>query len=277
MSTLFLIPAAIMGGFGVLALTASTLYWYESINAPEPRIPAPVRTPLSVVRHYCNTLLSYLLCASLTPFGPLLRRPPKPASPNAKAAILIHGLYNNAAAWLYLARVLERAGYEVSTYTYSSYGPQPEEIVSGLDRHIRQVTDNSPDCRPLLLGHSLGGLLARRWLQTPENAGRITALITLGTPHRGSKVAALGSGPLARHLLPGSDFLRTLQADTASDAPLCLSLVSTEDDAVLPAACLLPPPGWRLQLTAPVPHFAMLYSRRVAAQILQELTNLNKA
>lgn len=274
MSTLILIPALILAGFAVLALISSTLYWYERINSPEPRIPSPQPGLFTLVRHYLATFRSYVRCAVLLPFGRKLHRKPLPAAPGQKPAVLIHGLYNNAAVWLYLGRVLEKAGYAISTYNYSSHGPTPEAIVQGLDAHIRAVESPEQGGKPVLIGHSFGGIVARRWLQRPENAGRIAALVTLGAPHRGSKVAALGHGPLVRHLRPGSPFLQELEAGKNHDSAICVSLISPEDDAVLPASCLLPPETWRFVVTRPLPHFSLLFSRSAAKQLLCELGRL---
>ncbi|MEU3979159.1 hypothetical protein AB0F77_03465 [Streptomyces sp. NPDC026672] len=43
--------------------------------------------------------------------------------------------------------------------------------------------------RVIVVAHSMGGLVARYWLTSPEAAARTRALLTLGTPHRGAPKA----------------------------------------------------------------------------------------
>lgn len=61
----------------------------------------------------------------------------------------------------------------------------------------------------LLVGHSMGGLVARAYLRRYGEL-RVARLITLGTPHRGSLLAHLGIGRNARQMEPGSVWLREL-------------------------------------------------------------------
>jgi pimeloyl-ACP methyl ester carboxylesterase len=89
----------------------------------------------------------------------------------------------------------------------------------------------------VLVGHSMGGLVAREWTENPElNNAKVIALITAGTPHRGSNWASLPpllgmfadrkldasdivdvllhepSAPGMRQLSPESEFLTKLQS-----------------------------------------------------------------
>ncbi|MFC2083045.1 lipase family alpha/beta hydrolase [Candidatus Bipolaricaulota bacterium] len=81
-----------------------------------------------------------------------------------------------------------------------------------------------------VVGHSVGGLLARTYAEIDDFAdmfgaedfkdysivygGEISTLITLATPNHGTGIATLGElfGTLSRQLAPGSDYLRLLNA-----------------------------------------------------------------
>jgi pimeloyl-ACP methyl ester carboxylesterase len=60
----------------------------------------------------------------------------------------------------------------------------------------RKSNGGSPDARLILVGHSMGGVIARYFLECLEGWKTTRALITFGTPHRGSLLAlqALGLG-----------------------------------------------------------------------------------
>jgi pimeloyl-ACP methyl ester carboxylesterase len=64
----------------------------------------------------------------------------------------------------------------------------------GIKFAIEEVLRNSGADKVILLGHSMGGLAAREYLQTPFNwmpdgNHHLGKLITIGTPHRGSNVS----------------------------------------------------------------------------------------
>jgi triacylglycerol lipase len=57
-------------------------------------------------------------------------------------------------------------------------------------RHLAEQIDfRFPDERVHIIGHSMGGLDARRLLDDPSWRGRVLSLTTIGTPHLGSTLA----------------------------------------------------------------------------------------
>jgi len=63
---------------------------------------------------------------------------------------------------------------------------------------INRAKQQSGKPKVILIGHSMGGLVARSYIQSKEYAGDVERLITLGTPHRGSAQAYYiwGSGEI---------------------------------------------------------------------------------
>ena len=70
--------------------------------------------------------------------------------------------------------------------TGSSIADNGDEFAMLLDELLRAM----PECQRLVLvGHSMGGLVARRAIEVnPDIADRVTDLITLGSPHGGSPI-----------------------------------------------------------------------------------------
>lgn len=265
----------VLSGFAVFSLCSNILYWYESLNTDSGDIPTLRPGLWRCLRMYVISVCGYLTCVGLFPLGPLLRRKPGPgADATLPPVVLVHGLNNNASAWLYLGRVLGTAGFGVSTYSYSSLFVPLERIMERFDAHIRRVEALGLG-RPVLVCHSLGGLLARNWLRTPGNAARIGGLITLGTPHGGSKLAVFAPGALGQSITPRGSLVRALREAAQPEVP-CVSLVSPTDEAVLPAAHLAPPAGtwWRMRVTSPVGHYSMLYCPAVARMVIEEARRL---
>ena len=61
-----------------------------------------------------------------------------------------------------------------------------------------------------IIGHSMGGLVARYFLQKLNGASKTASLVTLATPHMGTPLAHLAWSVSGRQLIPQSPFLREL-------------------------------------------------------------------
>ncbi|WP_300029947.1 alpha/beta fold hydrolase [uncultured Roseobacter sp.] len=70
-----------------------------------------------------------------------------------------------------------------------------DDVAADVTRELRLFLQNRPTGeRIIFVGHSLGGIIARKaLLEDPDIAGRTLALITLGTPMAGSRFATLAS------------------------------------------------------------------------------------
>ena len=80
---------------------------------------------------------------------------------------------------------------------------------------------------------SLGGLVARYYLEILGGTARCRGLITVSTPHAGTLTAYLIGGQGARDLRPFSPFLRTLWRDEPRLAALPLTSVWNPADLVI--------------------------------------------
>ena len=142
---------------------------------------------------------------------PIFRTP----EPGADQVVLLHGLGRTETAMLLLENELAGAGFEVHNIGYPSTDDSPDELIDRVGAEIDDCClDNGR--RLNFVGHSLGGLLIRAYLQdtTPDNLGRV---VLLGTPNRGSELADQSeglagnvlamAGPTARMLGTGPDGL----------------------------------------------------------------------
>ena len=91
-----------------------------------------------------------------------------------------------------------------------------------------------------VIGYSAGGVTARLYVR--EHAADVRRVVTLGSPHHGTKLAAAGLAfapqrcPIAcQQLVPGSDLLDGLNdGDETPDGPQWLALWTTQDEVVTP-------------------------------------------
>ncbi len=111
-----------------------------------------------------------------------------------------------------------------------TYGPL-SDFESIAERLAERIREELPAEMPVaIVGHSLGGLVARWYLQ--QLGGRARRLVTLATPHGGTTRANKIPGPLAQVLRPGSRVLGRL-VDTAGDVAL-FAVVAGRDRLVTP-------------------------------------------
>ncbi len=261
---------------GPLTITSLTiiLFWYEVATSPHRKTLERIscgrlyeltaRCFLQSLSSQAFALASYWLC-----LVPALWRPRRPAK--GPAIVLVHGLYHSAAAWILFRRWFARAGRtNVHAFSYNSLTQDVPSLAKRLTAIVRRVADENPGRQVFLIGHSMGGLIIRLALADPATPP-VAGVITLGTPHRGSKLAAFGIGRTARSLICGSPLIRELNRTAVTRGVPFLSLASPTDNMVMPPLGLRAPRGadWQEEVTAPVTHVAMLYDRRLARRCLR--------
>jgi alpha-beta hydrolase superfamily lysophospholipase len=98
-----------------------------------------------------------------------------PAESPRAAVFLSHGLGEHAGRYAALARDFNRRGVSLYAVDHRGHGrsggprayvPRFERFVADLEDFRRRVARDSGDVPLFLYGHSLGGLIALRWLQT---------------------------------------------------------------------------------------------------------------
>jgi pimeloyl-ACP methyl ester carboxylesterase len=182
--------------------------------------------------------------------------------------VLVHGLNNAPACWLPLRRRLARRGLpNTHTVHYPSSFGTLDEAGERLGARVGELAAKHPGRPVVLVCHSMGGLVAKAWLGRPADPGAVAGIITLGTPHAGSRLAALGWTCLARSLYPGCPEMDRLREATMPAAIRRLALATPLDNMVLPIGNARPGERWDFAWTAPMSHTAMVFRADVAEQV----------
>lgn len=101
-----------------------------------------------------------------------------------EAVVLVHGLWLSGWSMGFIARQLRRHGYTTYQFSYPTVRNTLRENAEAL----RAFSDSIEDSMVHFVGHSLGGVVIRAMLYhcAPARPGRV---VTLGSPHDGSRVA----------------------------------------------------------------------------------------
>ncbi|MEU6116015.1 alpha/beta fold hydrolase [Streptomyces sp. NPDC047117] len=133
--------------------------------------------------------------------------------------LLLHGFIDNRSVFVLLRRSLRRHGWRhLEALNYSPLTCDIRKAAELLGRHVEDVCARTGHRRIDMVGHSLGGLIARYYVQRLGGDARIRTLVTLGTPHGGTRLASLlPAHPLVRQMRTDSDVIKEL----AAPAPNC--------------------------------------------------------
>lgn len=152
--------------------------------------------------------------------------------------VLVHGLDSGTSYWDDLAPLIERAGYTAARLNYPNDQPLTESAAV-LAREIAALRSRHPRLSIDLVGHSMGAIIARSYVEGDDYGGGVRRLILLAPPNHGSCYSRFslptefiehadlwyhepdwrwtwwvhdGLGEARNDLAPGSDFLTDINA-----------------------------------------------------------------
>lgn len=222
-----------------------------------------------VAREVGASVLTYELyplsvLGTTVPALPSLWTPP---APEKRPILFVHGIFHNKSAFIYLKQQLSRRGWHhfrevdlfTSIYSIPKLAAQIKTQVEKLQAryHAKQVD---------IVAHSMGGVVARYYIQKLGGDGQVANLVTLGTPHQGTVWSRFSLLAHIRELAPDSRLLSELNDLPPPEKTRVVTVAGAWDILMTPRQCT----SWKgtrhIQLKR-VGHAGLLYSRRVV-QIL---------
>jgi len=248
--------AALTGGITELALVGAHMIMYPLGTRAEPLRPDP----------RCRPGEQPPAVRALFAADPLAAR---------VHVVLVHGLIDNHSVFAVMRRSLRRRGFtSVCSWNYSPLLADVARGAADLGEHLERVCEKTGHERVHVVGHSLGGLLARYHVQRQGGDRHVESLVTLGTPHQGSVLAHLMPTPLVRQLRPGSAVLQELAGPAPGVRTPMTAIYSDLDQVVLPtnaARCDHPDLQARNVLVRGVGHMSLPFHRAVLDEVAATL------
>jgi pimeloyl-ACP methyl ester carboxylesterase len=157
---------------------------------------------------------------------------------NRPLVILVHGLDSDRGMLGPMADLLIHDGYQVGYFSYP--GDQPiDDSAANFTQKMLELHSLFPNLKVDIVAHSMGGLVAREYIENNQYPGGVDRLIMIGTPNGGSSWSKFrfilslqqhynlwrhdpdwspswyvteGFGEAGRDLSPGSPYLKKMAA-----------------------------------------------------------------
>ena len=233
----------------------------------------------SLVRATVHEAVSVARCALAYPQGLLevSLRTGTPCGDECRdhPVILVHGYGHNASAWVMLRAALKNAGFtSIHTMNYNPWTHDVPKIAKKLSERVELVRELTGADKVHLVGHSLGGIVCRWYVQEMGGDKRVGTAITLASPHNGTLAAFAGPGRTARELRPDSWVIRRLNYDAVPSDVRWVAFYGDSDALIQPmrSGCLdAPALNARNILVPGMGHLGMLLDSNVVEQVVDML------
>lgn len=147
--------------------------------------------------------------------------------------LFVHGIVDNHSVFGPLRRALHKRGFgRTLAFSYDALPLDLRAPAADLRDVIAALVGELGYERIHVVGHSLGGLVARYAVQRLGAGRHVHTLVTLGTPHRGTEPARWIPLPILRQLRPNSDLVREL-AEPAPNCPTRVVAVWSDLDEII--------------------------------------------
>ena len=186
--------------------------------------------------------------------------------------LFVHGVFHNPATFTCIKQRLTWAGWkrfhEINLlHSIKSIPNNAGRISREVDRLRRKYRVPHVD----IIAHSMGGILARYYIQRLGGDGKVRHLVTLGTPHHGTKLSKYSIFPYLRELAPKSRTMRILH-ETPLPTKTQMTAISGELDVFTRQQEAGTLAGVRQFELSSVGHAGILFSRRATQIILATLS-----
>jgi pimeloyl-ACP methyl ester carboxylesterase len=165
---------------------------------------------------------------------------PERIHPTDDVVVLVHGFFASAGVFRPMRRQLvEQTGAKVASFTHA-----PGASIARIAKSLASIVERVPvGCRLHLVGHSLGGLVARWYVQELGGHRRVAQTISLGSPFGGTERARRFRFLVGAELHRTSPVLARLRARAHEHDVPHTSIVAEGDQMVVPCESAVFPRG----------------------------------
>ncbi len=126
-----------------------------------------------------------------------------------RGVLLLHGFICNRGLWNPWLRRLGEQGVPVVAATMEPVFGSIDDCAPAVESAMRQL-EQCTGMRPIVVAHSMGGLVLRSWWAGHDGDSRVQHAITIASPHHGTVLARWALWRNARQMQRGSPWLKAL-------------------------------------------------------------------
>jgi pimeloyl-ACP methyl ester carboxylesterase len=198
------------------------------------------------------------------------------SDPNRLPVVLVHGYFCNRAIWRPMAERLAARGHTTASLNLEPPMADIEDYLESLEHSVEALRARTGADRVALIGHSMGGLVIRAWLRR-YGSQRVAAVVTLGSPHRGTWSARHALGRNVAQMREGSSWLAELsRSETPAVRALFTVIVTLHDNIVMPQTAQSLD-GAQTVVLAGIGHVALAQQSSVFTHVLAALDRAEHA
>jgi triacylglycerol esterase/lipase EstA (alpha/beta hydrolase family) len=160
-----------------------------------------------------------------------------------RPVLMVAGMLQNEETVAPLTDALHAKGFDVTIFVPPDYGL---EDIRGYAKQLGEVVEavrrKTNAAQVDLIGHSEGGVTARRYVKDQIKGAPVHTLISLGSPQQGTDIGSLSTllraagietwAPALEQLIAGSELLAELNAGDATPGNTRYVTIGTKEDIV---------------------------------------------
>lgn len=241
----------------------------QLFNSAAARLPGPVARPIHWAHAMTFELFAFLGVAVLR-FIPMRET----LSGQGRPILLVHGYLNHGSVWTFFKKRLENSGLGP---IYAIHLGHPFRSIQEYAQKVKVKADGIAQQTGrkdlVLIGHSMGGLVASFYATHLAPPQTVTDVITIGSPLAGTPMAHIALGPNGREMEPNSELVQNLRAAIAKNAQQIRfhHIATKSDQLVLPGRSAALSDNNHF-IYEDIGHASLLYSSRVSSKILEWIT-----
>ena len=188
------------------------------------------------------------------------------SSTGRRGLVMVHGLVCNRGLWNPWMKRLRADGIPFVAVNLEPVFGSIDAYAAIVEAAVARV-EAATGLAPVLVGHSMGGLAIRSWLNRLGGEARAHRLVTVGTPHHGSWLARFAHTVNGRQMRQGDPWLADLaRNESAQRRARYICFYGHCDNIVFPASTATLP-GADNRHVAATAHVQMLFREEVFAEV----------
>jgi triacylglycerol lipase len=186
--------------------------------------------------------------------------------------LLIHGYLNSSLVWFYHGRRLQKKGMG-PIYTISLGKPfsSIREYAKKVHQKVLFIQKQTKKKDLILVGHSMGGIVASYYALKLAKEVNIKAIVTMGSPFHGTKVAKIAFGECAQEMSPSSHLLQEITKERKHHKEIPFYCIATSLDHIVvpPSSALIGEDAKKESVLNSCGHASLLFSREANRKMVE--------